>query len=332
MIKIKYTIILLSLLVISGCEKNSSTGLDNDNNSSWTFVANEGNFGSSDGSISMIDNSGNIYHTDVIGDVVQSLAVYENKLIVLINNSHKIKIFEITENGLNMPGIEVSTNNSSPREMVIVENMVYFTNWNTSDVKIFNLTTYNIDHSIPVGTSPEGIISDGNYLWVANSGGSTISKINIATKAVESIEVGQGPQNLVKLNDDIYISRTYYSSDWTETYHGATRIGSEITINNYGSGGPCGGSVVTYDNSIYRSFNGGLTRMDNDLNLESTTIGSFTQSQIYHVEKIDDNFWFAITDWNDLNEIHVIDINGNEVAHYQAGQNPGDFAKWTKLD
>ena len=332
MIKIKSTIVLLSLLVISGCEKNSSTGLDNDNNSSWTFVVNEGNFGSSDGSISMIDNSGNIYHTDAIGDVVQSLAVYENKLIVLINNSHKIKIFEITENGLNMPGIEVSTNNSSPREMVIVENMVYFTNWNTSDVKIFNLTTYNIDHSIPVGTSPEGIISDGNYLWVANSGGSTISKIDIATKAVESIEVGQGPQNLVKLNDDIYISRTYYSSDWTETYHGATRIGSEITINNYGSGSPCGGSVVNHNNSIYRSFNGGLTRMDNDLNLESTTIGSFTQSQIYHVEKIDDRFWFAITNWNDLNEIHVIDINGNEVAHYQAGQNPGDFAKWTKLD
>ena len=30
--------------------------------------------------------------------------------------------------------------------------------------------------------------------------------------------------------------------------------------------------------------------------------------------------------------VSAYDINGNEVAHYQAGQNPGDFAKWTKLD
>ena len=72
--------------------------------------------------------------------------------------------------------------------------------------------------------------------------------------------------------------------------------------------------------------------MDNDLNLESTTIGNFTQSQIYHVEKIDDNFWFAITDWNDLNEVHVVNSNGNEVAKYTTGQNPGDFAIWNKVD
>ena len=261
------TTLFLSILIFTGCEKDSSS-TESSIPSSWVFVANEGNFGSSDGTISMIDALGNISHTEAIGDVVQSLAVHENKLIVLINNSHKIKIFEITEDGLKMPGIEVSTNESSPREMVIVGDIVYFTNWNTSDVKMFNLVTYNIESSIPVGVSPEGIISDGTYLWVANSGGSTISKINITTQTVESIEVGQGPQNLVKLNDDIYISRTYYSSDWIETYHGATRIGSDITINNYGTGSPCGGTVLNHGNSVYRSFNGGLTRMDSDLNLE----------------------------------------------------------------
>ena len=48
-------------------------------NSSWVFVANEGNFGSSNGAISMIDDSGTISHTESIGDVVQSLAIYKNK-------------------------------------------------------------------------------------------------------------------------------------------------------------------------------------------------------------------------------------------------------------
>ena len=47
-------------------------------------------------------NKGNIYETEAIGDVVQSLEVYNNKLIVLINNSHKIKIYDITAEGLSM--------------------------------------------------------------------------------------------------------------------------------------------------------------------------------------------------------------------------------------
>ena len=60
-----------------------------------------------------------------------------------------------------MPGIEINLDNSSPREMVIVDGMVYFTNWNTSDIKVLNLYTYNIDASISVGSMPEGIITDG---------------------------------------------------------------------------------------------------------------------------------------------------------------------------
>ena len=65
-----------------------------------------------------------------------------------------------------------------PREMVVV-NDIYFTNWNSSDVKVFNLTTYNIDASIPVGAMPEGMLTDGSKIWVANSGSTTISEIDI---------------------------------------------------------------------------------------------------------------------------------------------------------
>ena len=60
------------------------------------------------GSISMINDFGKFT------TLRQSLAVYGNKLIVLVNNSHEIKIYDITENGLAMPG--GSTNGSSPRE------------------------------------------------------------------------------------------------------------------------------------------------------------------------------------------------------------------------
>ena len=323
------TIIFLSLIWI-GCSNTVSSG--EDENTSWVFVANEGNYGASDGSISMIDEFGNVYETESIGDVVQSLEVYNNKWIVFVNNSHKIKIYAITPERLSMPGIEISTEGSGPREMVVVDGKVYFTNWITSDVKVFNLFTYNIEASIPVGSMPEGIISDGTKLWVANSGEDTVSEIDITSLSETRHVVGSGPQNLVKQNGNVYVSRTYYSDDWATTYHGASRIGTEITINNYGSGGACGGSMLTYLSDVYRSFDGGIARIDEELNLEERIIGSYNQSHIYHVEKINGNFWFAITDWDDLNEVRVVDSNGDELFTYKVGQNPGDFALWEQID
>ena len=323
----KVILILLPLLIITACDNNNPTSSNNEN-TSWVFVANEGSFGASTGSISMINDFGEVFETEAIGDVVQSLAVYEDKLIVLINNSHKIKIYDITTDGLAMPGIEVSTDGSSPREMVVVDGNVYFTNWNSSDVKVFNLTTYNIDASIPVGAMPEGMLTDGSKIWVANSGSTTISEIDIASnQVIETHEVGQGPQNLVQNGNAIYVSRTFYDENWN-AFHGASKIDGEILINNYGSGAVCGGAVISKGTDVFRSFNGGLSKMDTELNLSDDILGNFSQWQVYHVELIDDNFWFAITDFADLNEVHVLDDNGNTLNVYNVGQFPGDFVKW----
>ena len=201
------------------------------NGHSWVFVANEGNLGSSNGSISMIDQDGNISHTESIGDVVQAIEVYGDKLIALVNNSHKIIVYSITEDGLAMPGIEVSTNESGPRDLVIVDDMAYFTNFVSQDVKVFNLFNYTFEPSISVDGLPEDIDYDGQYLWVTVphsdlnfNTGNTVSKIDINTNSiVETFEVGDGPQNLVFLNDDVYISRTYYDESFN-AFHGSSRI------------------------------------------------------------------------------------------------------------
>ena len=190
---------------------------------SWVFVANEGNLGSTNGSITMINQNGETSQLEAVGDIVQSLEVYQDKLIVLVNNSHMIKIYSITEDGLNLPGIEVSTDNSSPREMEIVNDKIYFTNWDTQDVKVFNLFNYAIEESIPVGTLPEGIISDGLSLWVANSGEDTVSEITLSSLNEIKYEVGTGPQNITIHDGDIYISRTYYDESWN-AFHGSSKI------------------------------------------------------------------------------------------------------------
>ena len=91
------------MLFCSSC--NNSITTNDEYNSSWIFIANEGNMGDSDGSISMINDYGNMIEIENVGDVVQSLEVHDDKLIVLVNNSHLVKIYTITEKGLLFPGM-----------------------------------------------------------------------------------------------------------------------------------------------------------------------------------------------------------------------------------
>ncbi|MEC7549319.1 MAG: hypothetical protein VYA03_04795, partial [Bacteroidota bacterium] len=129
---------LLVFLLIFSCTSDEDDFLSLDPN--LIFVANEGKFGTTTGSVSVINSNGVIQTVSGIGDVVQSLKVFQDKLFVISNNSHKINIYEITEDGLLLPGIEIETNNSSPREMTVINNKLYFTNWNSQDIKVLNLS------------------------------------------------------------------------------------------------------------------------------------------------------------------------------------------------
>ena len=319
----------------------AAIGVDNTEQiTQWVFVANEGNFGASNGSISMINNNDEVYHVEEVGDVVQSLEVYEDKLIVVVNNSHMIKVYDITENGLRLPGIEISTNNSSPRELVVIDDKVYFTNWNTKDVKVLNLFNYNIETSISVDGLPESIVTDGNYLWVGimmnedYSSASSVVKIDINSNlVVETYEVGLGPTSMVIDDGDIYVARTYYNDNW-ESFHGSSKIGSsEIIINNYGIGTACGGSIMKYSNEIYRSFDGGIASLDFNLDVNILSrIGSYDQSQVYSTEVIGDYIYFGLFTSLNTNQVRVKDFNNNEVAIYDVGLLPGDFAIWNNLE
>jgi len=326
--------LITSLLLLSGCSSPTESNVPVVQE--WVFVACEGNFGASNGSISMINQDGNVIEVTEVGDVVQSLEVYEDKLLVIVNNSHMIKVYDITEDGLSLPGIEVSTESSSPRELVVVGDKVYFTNWNTQDVKVLNMINYNIETSISVDGLPESIITDGSYLWVGitmnsdYSSASSVVKIDINTNSiVETYEVGLGPTSLVMENNDVYVARTFYDENWV-SFHGSSKISaSEVTKKNYGVGTACGGSMMKHRNEVYRSFGGGIATLDFELNINTASkIGSYDQSQVYSTEVIGDYIYFGVTDYADVNQVKVMDFNGNEISSYEVGISPGDFATW----
>ena len=48
--------------------------------------------------------------------------------------------------------------------------------------------------------------------------------------------------------NEVYVARTFYDENWN-SFYGSSKIGgSDITINNYGVGVACGGSVMKYNN------------------------------------------------------------------------------------
>ena len=340
-------IISLTILVFIFASCSNTISNNEDNNISWLFIANEGIYGESNGSITMIDEFGNIYETEALGDVVQSLEVYEDKLIVLINNSHKIIIYDISSKGLNMPGHEISTKGSGPREMVIINDKIYFTNSETQDVKILNIQDNQLEElTISIDGRPEDIIYDGMYIWVSipelskwdGNQGTKVLKIDpIFNTIIEDFEVGRGPQELLVHNNEIFISRIFYDEDWN-TYHGATKIGTDIIENIYGSGAPCGGSIMSYENKIYRSQNWipsgeeGLVPLNNNLDFISLErIGNYSSPlMIYHMENINDQIYLTLTDYGSNNMVKVLDNDGNEIASYTVGIMPGDLAYWHK--
>ena len=53
-------------------------------------------------------------------------------------------------------------------------------------------------------------------------------------------------------------------------------------------------------------------------------------SEVYSVEVINNNVYFGLTDYSNYNKIKVISKDNLEVASYDVGKIPGDFAVWRK--
>ena len=328
----KAFILLLTPIVFLSCSSS-----DEIVNSKWTFIACEGNYGASNGSIYMINQFGQVDSIMDVGDVVQSLKIHNNKLFVIVNNSHKIMAYDISPNGLSLPGIEVNTENSSPREMAIADDKLYFTNWNSKDIKYLDLINYTVNTLVELNGLPEDIISKDNKLFFTinmnedySSSDQVISYDIDDNKIDKTYTVGKGPLNLAFRNNDLFISNTYYDESYN-SFHGTSRIDNNdnIKIINYGKDSPCGGSIHNIDNIMYRSAYGGIVEIDDNLELMiNNKIGSFTQSEVYSIDTDGDNIYFGLTDYSKKNEVKILNIQSGSAETYNVGIIPGDFAFW----
>ena len=304
------------------------------------FIACEGAYYNGQGSLSIIDEAGNMDEIQNLGNVVQSVTVYENNLFVIANGSSIMQVFDIHEVTGDLTLVNtIDLNFSGPRYMLVMpsSNSAYITNWYSQDIKIMDLDTYEITNSIAVNGLPEDIIFDGNNIWVSItlnsdwSDGNTVLKIDpISNTIIETFEVGNGPGDLLFHEGAVYVSRTYYDQYWN-AYSGTSRIdgGGNVTLAEYGAGVPCGGNLTKHNNVVYRSYDGGIAPLDSELGiLSEQQLGDLGYWNVYDVRSIDGKIYFAITNYADLNQVVILDENGVELSRYDVGLIPTDFAVW----
>ena len=330
----KYLIPLTLLLLLFSCEDNLTEVEEFD----LLFISSEGNFGAGDGSIEVFKGLEKIQTVENVGDVVQSILVHEDDLFVAVNNSHTIKKFDITESGLALPGIEVSTDNSGPREMCVVNNKLYFTNWNTKDIKILDLYNYNIDTFVLLEYVPEDIITDGNFLFVSaphqelyDNQGSKVIKIDLLNgNIVETYEVGLGPEQMYLDENLLYVSRTSYDENWSASY-GSSKINitsGDVEIVTYGAGTACRADIFKMNNTIYRATSIGAVPLQEDLNLnQAAKVGNHVN--VYSANYLDEELLLGSSDYVAPDTVYLYNDLNEYLGFFEVNVLPGDFKKYS---
>ncbi|MDE6822743.1 MAG: YncE family protein [Bacteroides acidifaciens] len=198
-------------------------GLFNQNNSSLMRF--------SFGNQRMVRNYFNTINHRGLGDTANDLAIYGNKIYVIVNVSSTVEVIDF-RTGNSLKQIQMLTENGSsrePRYIAFHKEKAYVCSYDGTVTRI-DTTSLAIDGVTSVGRNPDGICVQNEKLYVSNSGGldyasglgvdNTVSVVDIATfKEINKITVGPNPGKIVA------------GADGTTVYV-ATR-GEDVEAGNY---------------------------------------------------------------------------------------------------
>lgn len=193
-------------LLLASCEsKNDMAPATPTGSGNNAYITNEGAYGKSTASVTFFDKTTKAVTADIfrttngraLGDVAQSMSVYNSTGYLVVNNSNKVEV-------VSLPDFKSTATISSlvqPRYLVsTTAGKGYVTEWlngAAGRVSVINLTTNAIITTIPTGRYPEKLLSFNNLIYVPNSDENTLSVIDATQdKVTSTITVGDGPSSL----------------------------------------------------------------------------------------------------------------------------------------
>ncbi|CAN5420450.1 hypothetical protein BH23BAC1_BH23BAC1_19160 [soil metagenome] len=193
-----FYLIFLSFL-FQACDNNDDNAIPAGEYAQGVLISNEGNFGSSNSSLSFYHRDTEEVENEVfekvnnrpLGDVFQSLYFHNNRGFLVINNSNKVEV--VDENTLTSIDV-IEDGLANPRFFVASGNKGYVTNWGNFDqnfeldqsyVAVIDLNSMQVQKNIHTEAGTEDIVIANNKIFASNSFTNTLSIINLNTEEVE---------------------------------------------------------------------------------------------------------------------------------------------------
>lgn len=174
--------------------------------SNAVFVINEGPYPAGSGTITVYDRETGTVTQDIfetvngrpLGNVVQSMAIYQDEAWIMVNNSNKIEVVNLSD----FKSVKTIDSIGSPRYAVFKNEKAYVSSWENK-VYIIDVNNFQVLGEIPTGTGPDELVIIGDYLFTINTGGwetdNSITWANITNTAeTGEMVLADRPCSLVK--------------------------------------------------------------------------------------------------------------------------------------
>lgn len=331
---------LISFSLLYGCEKDkpdpvTETSTFSTTQSGGVLITNEGRYGQSDASVSYLPPAGQVFNDvyttanqSVLGDILNSIALCNDKLYLVVNNSSKIEVCNRTTlkriktiNSLPSPRFMLQTGSQKAyvtdlsanrihiidlsidsvigsismsgwtEEMILLNGSVYVTNYNSDKIYVIDPVSDMITDSISAARYGNFIISDSsNKLWLLCTG-----------------NFNDQPAELLRIDP---------ATRQTEFRH-------SFSMNEYPSElrkSPSGDHIYFINSAVYR------------MNANDTVFPSQpfipNQSRYLYGMQIDASGRIYVSDalnFVQKGRAYIYDVNGNQLSNFGVGIGPGDF-------
>lgn len=212
----KYVNILLLLLFLFGCKKEekkepvSHVSIAN----SEVIILNEGNFQWGQGTVSLYDPQSGEVNNDVfqsnnnnrpLGDVAQSMTMIGDTGYIVVNNSNKIEVVDLTT--FQSIG-EISTLNSPRNLLPISPNKAYVSDLYEDDIYIVNPHDFSVIGRINSAGWTEEMVMVNGKVFVCQVDSSQLLVIDAATdQIIDRLPTAHSPQYIeLDKNGNVWVS------------------------------------------------------------------------------------------------------------------------------
>ncbi len=211
--KILSVLFASAVLFTTSCRNDDTPEFIEEGTVSGYFIANEGNFGKPNAEVSFVSSdlkyvSNDIYaasnNGEVLGDVLQDIALGSDYAYLVLNNTQKIKV--VDKKNFKKVG-EISTEIKFPRYAVELDSKLYVTN--NKAVSIYDAKSLAFIKKIELGKTAERIVVQNKTIFVQNASygyGTDITLIDPTTNTVKSTFTAPSGQiqKIIKDGNSVY--------------------------------------------------------------------------------------------------------------------------------